>query len=70
MINYGWDSITSHFGATDFNSLGVVTLERLEGRVPFYQFTIKAKPLRRFDEKLCGGKCIDLMTKHFYMILT
>ena len=64
MWTYGNDTIQSNVTQSDFKEIGNVTIEMLDGRLPFYNFMYKMKILKKNDE-MCGGDCYEWLQSYF-----
>ena len=61
MVNYGNDTINTNETASDFQKIGNVSIEMLDGKLPVYAFlnTDTGSSLLLNEEGLCGGDCFD-----------
>ena len=53
MLHYENDRISENEVITDFEKMGLVTIERIGNNIPYYGFDL---PIH--DEELCNGSCL------------
>ena len=60
MFTFQNDSIGVSLTETNFDELGLVSIERMGDHIPYYGFS--SLPL---EDEECNGSCADLITEHY-----
>ena len=64
MIGYKNDSIQINLSKTDYDELGNVSLDMIDGNLPIYKVFYGYGWLKLEDQRTCGGRCLDFIHKY------